>query len=149
MLFRKPPATSTLPRRPARHPPTWRCGHPRTAENSYGGTGRTHAQCWTCRRESQRRADARYEAKLGRLWRKMQKDQSRRRVWFRQHDAEWFARQGEEEPIRVAEVVPRRRQGEAAARVRVLERLTEGWPEAGAIADQPRRLGVTFARSGR
>ncbi len=39
---------------------TWRCGHPRTPENTHGGTERTHAQCRTCRRATQRKADERY-----------------------------------------------------------------------------------------
>lgn len=43
---------------------TWRCGHERTLQNTHGGTARTHAQCWTCRRRSQQRADAKYRSTL-------------------------------------------------------------------------------------
>jgi hypothetical protein len=55
---------------------TWRCGHPRTPENTHGPYPSHTGQCAECWRAARRRADERYTWKDW-LRRAMQKDESR------------------------------------------------------------------------
>lgn len=115
---------------------TWRCGHPRTPWNTYNGA---HDQCLTCRRESQKQATERYDAKLGRLNRTMQKGQSERRAWFRENDPAYFAERGDEPAISLESVRRDRARGMVAKLERVQGHVP---PESGA---QARRVTAVFA----